>query len=148
MQRSRAPVISQAAPGSQHIGEACTCQFFYGRKAPQKLRVALKNYSYARLLKHHFRHPDAVGVAGAAPRQIATVLAIPTQKFPAKSAGIEGARHACLNSIACPCSPQSVYQQDNTCSAEGIPSGDQLKDGMVSFAPSFDRASDAEHCYW
>src|SRR5437762_2432290 len=54
------------------------------REALKKKAVVFEHGRDARLLQHNLGNPNAVGVAGFAPREIAAMMVVPMQKHPAK----------------------------------------------------------------
>src|ERR1039458_8390052 len=77
-------LVSQAAPRRQHAGLARRRQLLDRGKAPQEFVVVLDHRRHPRLLQHDLGKPHAIRIAAGAPRQIAPVSVIPSQKASAK----------------------------------------------------------------
>ena len=50
------------------------------REALEESSIAIQHRFYSRLLQHELRHEDGVGVVGAAPGQVASVLPVPGEE--------------------------------------------------------------------
>src|SRR4029077_17016145 len=86
----RAAVVAKPGPGLQYARFPRARQRPDARKFAQEPPV-VGNYSgNARLLQHHLREPDAIGVAAAAPRKVAAICAEPAEEAALKSG--QGAR--------------------------------------------------------
>jgi hypothetical protein len=53
-------------------------------KSLEEKPVMFKHGGDTRLLQHYFGNPNAVGVAGFAPREIAPIFVVPMEKYAAK----------------------------------------------------------------
>ena len=85
MQISRSRVIAQAAPEPQHLAERRRRKRAHVAE-PRDEALEIRNHRLdARLLEHHLREPDAVGIATALPRQIVA----PVPALPANETGRE-----------------------------------------------------------
>src|SRR5580704_18791990 len=80
MQVAGAAVVTEAGPMVEHIVKWRSRQAGYSRKSRQETPVVRNHRGDSRLLQHYFGHPDAIGVAGAPPIEIAFVAAIPGQQ--------------------------------------------------------------------
>src|SRR6266571_5061680 len=77
LQVARATVIPEAGPQAQHFFLRRSGERANVWKALQEIFVVRDHCRNARLLQHDFREPDAIGIFGAAPRQIALELMEP-----------------------------------------------------------------------
>jgi hypothetical protein len=80
MQITRAPVVSQPAPGCQHRLLFCARQPIRGWKLRDEFFIPVFYYSNTGLLQHDFRDQNAVRIIFTAPRQLALVPVIPAQQ--------------------------------------------------------------------
>ena len=85
---SRSCIVAQALPGVQHARFRSTRQGGEIAPSAQPLIIVRKNGGDLRLLEHELRNENGVWVAGAAPRQITAVTAIPAQQRGAEIAGV------------------------------------------------------------
>jgi hypothetical protein len=92
VQEMCAAVVAEAGPEGEHVFFAGLGEGFERGEAAQELGVALDDGGDARLLEHDLGEPCGVGVADAAPGEIAGVLAIPGEEFAAEGLGLEGER--------------------------------------------------------
>ena len=80
MQPFRTNVVSQRIPGLLHLGDRRPGKLFERRIALQKL-VILRNHAIdLRLLEHHFRHQNMIGIGSFPPGQISPMLLVPFQE--------------------------------------------------------------------
>src|SRR5438445_1308212 len=78
MQVARAGVVAEAAPEPQHLVLVRASERLHVWKAGDEAPVVGNDRRHLRLLQHHFREPDAVGVARVLPGQpLAPVTALP-----------------------------------------------------------------------
>ncbi len=115
VQRTGAPVVSQAAPGREYFRQLCSCQPLHTRKARQKARVAIPHHGHPCLLQHDFRDPDVIRITVGAPGEPAAVAVEPTEKPAAKGAPVirlqdrfwrfHGAGAYCIVRIGRQCGP-------------------------------------------
>ena len=87
---ARAAVITEAAPDPEQILFRCSGQTIDTRESFQEPLVVGHDGRHAGLLQHDFRDPDAVGVFGAPPREIALVAAVPAQQGLSKALSVVG----------------------------------------------------------
>jgi hypothetical protein len=87
-----AAVVAEAGPEGEHVVFFGLGEGFEGGKAAQELGVALDDGGDARLLEHDLGEPGGVGVADAAPGELAGVEAIPGEELGAEELGLEGER--------------------------------------------------------
>ena len=80
MKHAGTAVVAQAAPDGEDIIERGRGQGCDIRKALEENIVVIKNGVNAGLLQHYFREPDGIGIAGAAPGQVAPICVIPRQQ--------------------------------------------------------------------
>src|SRR6201996_3303243 len=92
MEEMRAAVVAEAGPEGEDVFLFGFGEGFEGWEAAQELGVAVDDGGDARLLQHDLGEPGGVGVADAAPGEIAGVLAIPGEELAVKELGVEGQR--------------------------------------------------------
>ncbi len=80
MHSARAMVIAEAAPCRQHRTLASRGQHLHRRKTLHETRIVIQHGSHTRLLQHDFGNPNSIGIAIAAPWQLAAMLVIPAQQ--------------------------------------------------------------------
>jgi hypothetical protein len=79
-QAQRAAVVAEPDPLAQHVLQRRRRKGVRGRPARQPRLVAREHPGDLRLLEHDLRDEDRVGIAGAPPRQVATLALIPAQE--------------------------------------------------------------------
>ncbi len=80
MELPGSPVVAQARPEGEDLFEVCLRKGLGGGKFFQEPLVIGEHHLHARLLEHHFREPDAVGIARSAPGQVAAVPVEPGEE--------------------------------------------------------------------
>jgi len=78
---ARAPVVAEARPLREHIVLRRGGKRPHVGEALQESPVAVAHDLHPRLLEHHFRHEDAVGVLRATPGEIAPAPVVPSQEL-------------------------------------------------------------------
>jgi len=92
VEEMRAAVVAEAGPEGEDVFLFGFGEGFEGGEAAEELGVALDDGGDARLLEHDLGEPGGVGIADAAPGEIARVLAIPGEELAAEEIGVEGER--------------------------------------------------------
>ncbi len=92
VEEMRAAVVAEAGPEREHVFLFGFGESFEGWEAAEELGVALDDSGDARLLEHDLREPGGVGVADAAPGEVASVLVVPGEELAAEELGLEGER--------------------------------------------------------
>ena len=77
----RAPVVAEPDPRAQHVRHRRRRQRRRRRPALQPRLVARDHARDLRLLEHHLRDEDRVGVRGPPPRQVAAVRRVPVEQL-------------------------------------------------------------------
>jgi hypothetical protein len=80
---ARAGVITQPRPGGEHRVLSRSGERGHVRKPLQKRLVTRGDRAHGRLLQHHLRDPDPVGVAGVTPRKEPLLASKPGQELSA-----------------------------------------------------------------
>ncbi len=80
MELARPAVVAKAAPERQNILLRGFGQFGDGGESHQKLFVVAGDGLGARLLQHHLRDPDLVGVGSTPPRLVAPGIVEPGEQ--------------------------------------------------------------------
>src|SRR6267143_2013073 len=88
MQVASARVVAQPIPRLHNRLRARASKLADRRKSLQKPRIELRHPAHLCLLQHELRHDDAVGIARAAPRKVASVSSIPPKQLARK--GLSG----------------------------------------------------------
>src|SRR5262249_54006120 len=81
---SRADVVAKRVPRFDDVRFGRLGERMEGRIADEPFFVLWQHAIDLRLLEHHLRDEDAIRVAGFAPGQVASVLAVPTEEAAAK----------------------------------------------------------------
>ena len=107
VQVARAGIVAHALPELEHLFRLGVRQIEYRRERAQEGFVIALHRLGARLLKHDFGKPDAVGVCFAAPRKGAGVRFVPAQKRVGE-AGFVGLQinHLYKTAFSCPGTPR------------------------------------------
>ena len=92
MEVSGAGIVAEAFPKLEHAVERGVGEVAYGREGGEEAFEVGDDGFDARLLEHDFGEPDAIGVARAAPREVAGGGAIPGEEG---AAGAEGDTFGC-----------------------------------------------------
>ena len=100
LQVARTAVVPQPLPGLEHLLLRGPGQVRHGGKQRQETRVIGFHGFRAGLLKHDFRQPDAVGIAGVTPGQIAPDTVVPGEQRFADGHGILSFRLLCYCTTA------------------------------------------------
>jgi hypothetical protein len=77
---SRATVIAESCPQTQHFFGRRLGELLYGRKLREELFKVRYDRRHTSLLEHDFREPNRVCVSRASPREIPFALAKPLQE--------------------------------------------------------------------
>ena len=91
MQVTAAAVVSEAGPKLEHVVLAGGGQRIDSWEAREETVVVGDDGGDARLLQHHFRHPDAIGVAAGPPGERPPMMREPCQQRPLKILNPRGA---------------------------------------------------------
>ncbi len=92
VQHAGAAVIAEAAPGGEDVIFGGCGEVFDAGESTEEDSVVLEDGGDAGLLKHDFREPDGVGIAGSAPGKVALVGVVPGEQGALEAASIRRTR--------------------------------------------------------
>src|SRR2546425_3874106 len=84
MEIRSAGVVPEPVPSLSDRAGTSARQVAHGGEAGEEARIVLQHPAHLRLLQHEFAHHDPVGIAGAAPRQVAGGASVPGEELAAK----------------------------------------------------------------
>jgi len=90
VQADCAPVVAEALPGLDDVGQRSSGQSVGGRPAGEPCTVTGDDPINLRLLEHHLRDQDGVWIASPSPRKVATVLVEPGKESRLHDTTVEG----------------------------------------------------------
>ena len=90
MQHARAAVVAEAGPGGEDVCLRGEGESDGGGEAPQELLVVGDDGGDSGLLEHDLGDPGAVGIADAAPGQLARMGAVPVHELATQEGRVRG----------------------------------------------------------